>query len=46
MMLYRMYIRWCEINKYDYKIINYQDGDEVGIKDVALKLRGSLHLVN
>ena len=40
MMLYRMYIRWCEINKYDYKVINYQDGDEVGIKDVSIEIKG------
>ena len=40
MMLHRMYIRWCEINKYDYKVINYQDGDEVGIKDVSIEIKG------
>ena len=41
MMLYRMYIRWCEINKYQYKVINYQDGDEVGIKDVSIEIKGN-----
>ena len=40
MMLHRMYIRWCEINKFDYKVINYQDGDEVGIKDVSIEIKG------
>ena len=39
-MLYRMYIRWCEINSLKYKILNYQDGDEAGIKDVSIEIKG------
>ena len=39
-MLYRMYIRWCEINRWKYKVLNYQDGDETGIKDVSIEIKG------
>ena len=40
-MLYRMYIRWCEKNNYKYKIIDYQDGDEGGIKEVTIEINES-----
>ena len=39
-MLYRMYIRWCEKNNYKTKLLDYQDGDEAGIKDVSLEIDG------
>jgi peptide chain release factor 2 len=37
-MLLRMYIRWAERNKYPVKIIDQQDGDVVGIKQVTIEL--------
>ena len=39
-MLYRLYSRWCERNGYKTKVLNYQDGDEAGIKDVSLEVHG------
>ena len=37
-MLFRMYTRWCDKNNYKYKIIDYQDGEEGGIKEVTLEI--------
>ena len=39
-MLYRLYIRWCEKNNYNTNLLDYQDGDEAGIKDVSLEITG------
>lgn len=39
-MLYRMYTRWCDKNGYKYTIIDYQEGDEVGIKSVSILVKG------
>ena len=39
-MLYRMYIRWCEKKNYQTKIIDYQAGDEAGIKSVSILVQG------
>ncbi len=39
-MLMRMYIRWGERNKYKVKQIDYQQGDEVGVKSVTLEFTG------
>ncbi len=39
-MLYRMYTRWLEKNKYKYIILDYQEGEEVGIKSVSLEVKG------
>ena len=39
-MLYRLYIRWCERNNYKTKLLDYQVGDEAGIKDVSLEVNG------
>ncbi len=41
MMLYRMYIRWCERNNYKTEIINYLEGEEVGIKSVSILVKGN-----
>ena len=40
MMLYRMYLRWCERRGYKYEIMDYQDGDEAGIKSVTINISG------
>ena len=39
-MLFRLYTRWCERNGYKIKILDYQDGDEAGIKDVSIEVSG------
>lgn len=39
-MLYRMYLRYANIKKYKVEIIEYQAGDEAGIKSVTLKIKG------
>lgn len=39
-MLYRMYSRWCEKNNYKITILDYQAGDEAGIKSVSLEVKG------
>lgn len=39
-MLFRMYVRWCERNNYSLKQIDFQKGDEAGIKTVTLEING------
>ena len=39
-MLFRMYVRWCERNGYSVKQIDFQKGDEAGIKTVTLEIDG------
>ncbi len=39
-MLMRMYIRWGEKNKYKVQEMNYQPGDDAGIKTVTLQFEG------
>ena len=39
-MLYRMYLRWCEKKKYKVTILDYQDGEEAGIKSVSILIKG------
>ena len=40
-MLYRMYVRWADKNKFKTKILDYQPGDDAGIKDVSIEVSGS-----
>ena len=39
-MLYRMYTRYIEQKGFSYEIIDYQNGDEAGIKSVTLLVKG------
>ena len=39
-MLLRMYIRFCEREGFDAKIIDYQSGEEAGIKSATLFIKG------
>jgi peptide chain release factor 2 len=39
-MLYRMYTRWTERHGYRYKILDYLDGDEAGIKSASILIEG------
>lgn len=41
-MLCRMYQRWCESKGYKVEIMNWQDGDEAGIKTVTLQVEGDM----
>ena len=39
-MLYRMYLRWAERHDFKIELLDYQDGEEAGIKDVSLIIKG------
>ena len=39
-MLYRMYTRWCEKNNKKIELLDYQDGEEAGIKSVSFIVHG------
>ena len=39
-MLYRMYTRWAERHGYTYKVLDYLDGDEAGIKSATIMVEG------
>lgn len=39
-MLLRMYLRFCEREKFKADIVDYQSGDEAGIKSATLFIRG------
>lgn len=40
-MLYRMYTRWMERRGYEYSVMNYQPGDEAGIKEAVIEVKGA-----
>jgi len=39
-MLMRMYLRWIETRGFSYSILDYQTGEEAGIKDVTIQVDG------
>ena len=39
-MLYRMYTRWAEAHGYTYKIMDYQEGEEAGLKSADILVEG------
>ena len=39
-MIYRMYIRWIESKGYSYTILDFQEGDEVGLKSSSILVKG------
>lgn len=39
-MLLRMYLRWAERNNYKVRELDFQHGDEVGVKSVTLEIDG------
>ncbi len=39
-MLHRMYLRWGETGGYKIKTLDFQEGDEAGIKSVTLEFEG------
>ena len=39
-MLYRMYQRYAAKNGYSFEVVDYQDGDEAGIKSCSVVIKG------
>lgn len=39
-MLYRMYTHWAERHGYTYKILDYLDGEEAGLKSASILIEG------
>ena len=39
-MMYRMYTRWIEQKGFTYKIMDYQEGDEAGLKSADIVIEG------
>ncbi|WP_320035986.1 peptide chain release factor 2 [Halarcobacter sp.] len=39
-ILYRMYLRWAERQNFKVELLDYQDGEEAGIKDVSFIIKG------
>ena len=39
-MLYRMYTRWAERHDFVWKTLDYEDGDEAGIKSATISIEG------
>ncbi len=39
-MLFRMYSRWAERREFEIELLDYQPGDEAGLKSVTLQFKG------
>jgi peptide chain release factor 2 len=39
-MLFRMYKKWMDSKKYNYRVIDYLAGDEAGLKNVTFTVKG------
>ena len=39
-MLYRMYTRWAERHGFKYTLLDWQDGEEAGVKSATIKIEG------
>ena len=39
-MLYRMYTRWAERHGYTYQVLDYEAGEEAGIKSATISIEG------
>lgn len=39
-MLLNMYLKWCKSNNFDVSIINIQDGEEAGITNAIIQIKG------
>jgi len=41
LMLHRMYLRWLERSGFTARVLDYQEGEEAGIKDSTIEVRGA-----
>ena len=41
-MLYRMYSRYCEKKGYKVTVMDYEDGEEAGVKSVTIEIEGTM----
>ena len=41
-MLYRMILRFCERREYNVDVLDYQPGEEAGLKSAAIKVSGPM----
>jgi peptide chain release factor 2 len=41
LMLFRMYTRWAERHGFNYKVVDYLDGDEAGLKSAVILIEGA-----
>ena len=39
-MLYRAYRRWAEYKGFDIELVDYQEGEEAGVKNITLLIKG------
>ncbi len=39
-MLFRMYNRWCEMKGFEINLIDYQPGEEAGLKSATMEIKG------
>jgi len=39
-MIYRMYRRWIESKGYKYDLLDFQEGDEIGLKSASILVKG------
>ena len=39
-MLYRMYMKWCLKSEFQTEVLDFQPGDEAGIKSVSFLVKG------
>ena len=39
-MLFRMYIKWIEKRNFNYEVIEFQSGDEAGLKSATIHVKG------
>ena len=42
LMLFRMYQRYAQKNGYGFEVIDYEDGDEAGLKSCSILIKGNL----
>ena len=40
LMLYRMYTRWAQRQEFEIEVLDYQDGEEAGVKSVSFLVKG------
>lgn len=40
LMLYRMYTRWTQRNEFEIELLDFQDGEEAGVKSVSFLVKG------